>query len=108
MHRDSKNRHFQKHGVFSKTEKMRSMCLETQNFAFRGEIILLPCNFLNFCSHFQKKFPCFINWEKNQKTFFDFLSSRLGNNVSLFRLRQFGEVGAGLGSPVAGVEIGTG
>ena len=46
--------------------------------------------------------------EKNRKTFFDFLSSGSGNNVSLFRLRQFGEVGAGLGSPVAGVEIGTG
>ena len=48
------------------------------------------------------------HWEKNRKTFFNFLSSGLGINVSLFRLRQFGEVGAGLGSPKAGVEIGTG
>ena len=46
------------------------------------------------------------NWEKNRKTFFDFLSSGLGINVSFFRLRQFGEVKAGLGSPEAGVEIG--
>ena len=46
--------------------------------------------------------------EKNRKTFFDFLSSGLEYNISLFRLRQFGEVGAGLGSPVARVEIGTG
>ena len=49
-----------------------------------------------------------IDWEKNRKTFFDFLSSGLGINVSLFRLRQFGKVGSELGSPVAGVEIGTG
>ena len=48
------------------------------------------------------------NWEKNRKTFFDFLSSGLGINVSLFRLRQFEEVESELGSPVAGVEIGTG
>ena len=47
-------------------------------------------------------------WEKNRKTFFDFLSPLLGINVSLFRLRQFGEVGSELGSPMAGVEIGTG
>ena len=52
--------------------------------------------------------PSPLGLEKNRKTFFDFLSSGLGNNVSLFRLRRFGEVGAGLGSPVAGVEIGTG
>ena len=36
----------------------------------------------------------------------NFLSSGLGNNVALFRLCQFGKVEAGLGSPVAGVEIG--
>ena len=48
------------------------------------------------------------HWEKNRKTFFDFLSPGLGINVSLFRLSQFGEVGARLGSPEAGVEIGTG
>ena len=42
------------------------------------------------------------------KTFFDFLSPGLGINVSFFCLRQFEKVGAGLGSPVAGVEIGTG
>ena len=48
------------------------------------------------------------NWEKNQKTFFDFFSSGLGINVSLFRLQQFGKVGSELGSPGAGVEIGTG
>ena len=48
------------------------------------------------------------SWEKNRKTFFDFLSSGLGINVSLFRLRQFEEVESELGSPVAGVEIGTG
>ena len=48
------------------------------------------------------------NWEKNRKTFFDFLSPGVGINVSLFRSRQFGEVGARLGSPEAGVEIGTG
>ena len=46
--------------------------------------------------------------EKNRKTIFDFLSSGLGNNVSLFRLRRFGEVESELGSPEAGVEIGTG
>ena len=51
---------------------------------------------------------CPFNWEKNRKTFFDFLSPGLGINVSLFRLGQFGEVGAQLGSPGAGVEIGTG
>jgi len=49
-----------------------------------------------------------VYWEKNRKTFFDFLSSGLGINVSLFRLRQFEEVESELGSPVAGVEIGTG
>ena len=48
------------------------------------------------------------NWEKNQKTFFDFLSPGLGINVFLFRLRQFEKVGSELGLPVAGVEIGTG
>ena len=48
------------------------------------------------------------DWEKNRKTFFDFLVSELGINVSLFRLRQFGKVGSELGSPGAGVEIGTG
>ena len=48
------------------------------------------------------------HWEKNRKTFFDFLSPRLGFNVSLFRLRQFGKVESELGSPGAGVEIGTG
>ena len=48
------------------------------------------------------------DWEKNQKTFFDFLSPRLGINVSLFRLGQFEEVEAELGSPGAGVEISTG
>ena len=40
--------------------------------------------------------PC---WEKNRKMFFDFLSPRLGINVSLFRLRQFEEVVSELGSP---------
>ena len=39
-----------------------------------------------------------ISWEKNQKPFFDFLSSGLGINVSLFRLRQFGKVESELGS----------
>ena len=53
-------------------------------------------------------FVLWYNWEKNRKTFFDFLSSGLGINVSLFRLRQFGKVESELGSPVAGVEIGTG
>ena len=47
-------------------------------------------------------------WEKNRKTFFDFLSSGLGINVSFFRLGQFEEVESELGSPEAGVEIGTG
>ena len=49
-----------------------------------------------------------LHWEKNRKTFFDFLSSGLGINVSLFRLRRFEKVGSELGSPEAGVEIGTG
>ena len=54
-------------------------------------------------------FLCAQNhWEKNRKTFFESLSSGLGINVSLFRLRQFEKVGSELGSPVAGVEIGTG
>ena len=52
--------------------------------------------------------PMNLYWEKNRKTFFDFLSPGLGINVSLFRLRQFEKVGSELGSPVAGVEIGTG
>ena len=52
--------------------------------------------------------PMHSSWEKNRKTFFDFLSSGLGINVSLFRLRQFGKVESELGSPVAGVEIGIG
>ena len=47
-------------------------------------------------------------WEKNRKTFFDFLSPGVGINVSLFRLSRFGEVESELGSPEAGVEIGTG
>ena len=51
---------------------------------------------------------CLIDWEKNRKTFFDFLSSWLEINVSLFCLGQFEEVGSELGSPEAGVEIGTG
>ena len=63
-------------------------------------------NFESYRVH--RKSSATLNLEKNRKTFFDFLSSGLGNNVSLFRLRRFGEVGAGLGSPVAGVEIGTG
>ena len=46
--------------------------------------------------------------KKIEKRFSIFLSSELGINVSLFRLSQFGEVGARLGSPGAGVEIGTG
>ena len=54
-----------------------------------------------------RKFLSFY-WEKNRKTFFDFLSSGLGINVSFFRLGQFEEVGSELGSPEAGVEIGTG
>ena len=49
-----------------------------------------------------------FDWEKNRKTFFDFLSSGLGINVSFFRLGQFEEVESELGSPEAGVEIGTG
>ena len=49
-----------------------------------------------------------FGWEKNRKTFFDFLSPGLGINVSLFCLGQFREVEAGLGSPGAGVEIDTG
>ena len=46
-------------------------------------------------------------WEKIEKRFsiFEF---RLGINFSHFRLRCFEEVGERLGSPVAGVEIGTG
>ena len=50
----------------------------------------------------------FYHWEKNRKTFFDFLSPGLGINVSLFCLGQFEKVEAELGSPGAGVEIGTG
>ena len=45
---------------------------------------------------------------KKSKNVFDFLSSGLGINVSLFRLRQFEEVGSELGSHEAGVEIGAG
>ena len=45
------------------------------------------------------------NWEKNQKTFFDFLSPGLGINVSLFRLSQFEEIEAEISPPGAGVEI---
>ena len=45
---------------------------------------------------------------KKSKNVFDFLSSGLGINVSLFRLGQFEEVESELGSPEAGVEIGTG
>ena len=42
---------------------------------------------------FSVVFSFYINyWEKNRKTFFDFLSPGLGINVSLFRLGQFGEV----------------
>ena len=61
-------------------------------------------------AHFAQSYFSLIisNWEKNRKTFFDFLSPGLGINVSLFRLGQFGEVGSELGSPGAGVEIGTG
>ena len=49
-----------------------------------------------------------VYWEKNRKTFFVFFSSGVEINVSLFRLRQFEEVGSELGSPEAGVEIDTG
>ena len=45
--------------------------------------------------------------EKNRKTFFDFLSPGL-EIVFLFRLGQFGKVGARLGLSKAGVEISTG
>ena len=55
-----------------------------------------------------RRFKVFSSWEKNRKTFFDFLSSGLEINVSLFRLRRFEKVGSELGSPEAGVEIGTG
>ena len=62
----------------------------------------------------QNSTPC---WKKNEKLLFigkksknvfRFFESWVRNNVSLFCLGQFGEVGAGLGSPGAGVEIGTG
>ena len=53
-------------------------------------------------------YTLFFYWEKNRKTFFDFLSSGLGINVSFFRLGQFEEVESELVSPEAGVEIGTG
>ena len=45
---------------------------------------------------------------KESKTSFNFLSPGLGINVSLFCLGQFRKIGARLGSPGAGVEIGTG
>ena len=48
------------------------------------------------------------HWEKNRKTFFDFLSSGLGINFFHFHLKCFEEVEERLGSPEAGVEIGTG
>ena len=57
-------------------------------------------------ARFQTKYHAY--WEKNRKTFFDFLSSGLGINFFHFRLRCFEEVGSRLGSPEAGVEIGTG
>ena len=64
----------------------------------------------NFIENTQEKKFQLISfyWEKNRKTFFDFLSPGVEINVSLFRLRRFGKVGARLGSPGAGVEIGTG
>ena len=64
--------------------------------------------FLAFTGDFDIFAPARCCWEKNRKTFFDFLSPRLGINVSLFRLRQFAEVESELGSPVAGVKICTG
>ena len=45
---------------------------------------------------------------KKSKNVFRFFEFRLGINFSHFRLRCFGEVGSRLGSPEAGVEIGTG
>ena len=62
----------------------------------------------SLCLKTMKSTEEWINWEKNRKTFFDFLSSGLGINVSFFRLGQFEEVESELGSPEAGVEIGTG
>jgi len=46
--------------------------------------------------------------KKIEKRFSIFLSPRLGINISLFHLRQFAKVWSELGSPMAGVEIGTG
>ena len=48
-----------------------------------------------------------IHWEKIEKRYsiFEF---RLGINFFHFRLRHFEKVGERLGSPEAGVEIGTG
>ena len=47
-------------------------------------------------------------WEKNRKTFFRFFEFRLGIDFFHFRLRRFEKVESRLGSPEAGVEIGTG
>ena len=63
-------------------------------------------NFESYRVH--RKSSATLNLEKNRKTFFDFLSSGLGINFFHFCLRCFGEVGSRLGSPEAGVEIGTG
>ena len=45
---------------------------------------------------------------KKSKNVFRFFEFRLGINFFHFRLRCFEEVGSRLGSPEAGVEIGTG
>ena len=73
--------------------------IETDGTPSTHRVLSLP-------THYPKQQSAY--WEKNRKTFFDFLSSGLGINVSLFRLGQFEEVESELGSPEAGVEIGTG
>ena len=45
---------------------------------------------------------------KKSKNVFRFFEFRLGINFFYFRLGRFGEVESRLGSPEAGVEIGTG
>ena len=51
---------------------------------------------------------CCESLGKKSKNVFRFFEFRLGINFFHFRLRCFGEVGSRLGSPEAGVEIGTG
>ena len=66
---------------------MRATYLEMQNFAFGSRDIILPNNFLNFSSHFQAKFSCFVKCIWSLCTYNkNFLS---GNYFQILLMKRF-------------------